>query len=183
MDDLIRDAKFQSVNNEWYRLSLMLAWPRDPLTVRMLTWVMMNPSMATATTPDPTVKRVTSFTKAWGYDGFKIVNLWSWRTPYPTALKDAQARGVDIIGPKNDEHIYDAMDTSSGVVFAWGAGVTTIQGWENRVLAVQNMSHKAGHQPHVLRMSKTGQPCHPVRLPSNLPMTPLPYNIVSPILR
>ena len=50
---------------------------------RVLVWCMLNPSKAGSQGDDPTIRRVTGFTRAFGYDVAVVVNLFSWRATEP----------------------------------------------------------------------------------------------------
>lgn len=47
----------------------------------------LNPSTATGTDDDPTIRRVVRFAKDWGYGGVYMVNLFSKVTPNPKDLE------------------------------------------------------------------------------------------------
>jgi hypothetical protein len=57
-----------------YRYRLQRTWGDSG---RHATWIMLNPSTADAMEDDPTIRRCTAFTKAWGLDGLVAVNLFA----------------------------------------------------------------------------------------------------------
>ena len=46
-------------------------------------FVMLNPSTATQTHSDPTIRRCEGFAKRWGYRTLEVVNLFAWRATVP----------------------------------------------------------------------------------------------------
>jgi hypothetical protein len=78
---------------------------------------MLNPSTADASVDDPTIRRCTGFSEAWGFDSLTVVNLFAFRSPHPEDL----AKVDDPVGPVNDLAIREAVFGASRVVVAWGA--------------------------------------------------------------
>lgn len=60
-------------------------WWVDP-PARWVAWLMLNPSIATSAKDDPTTKRLTHFTRLWGYDGWIAVNLYPFVSSTPTEM-------------------------------------------------------------------------------------------------
>lgn len=142
-----------------YRYRLTREW--DTTRHRML-WIMLNPSTADAGTDDPTIRRCTGFAKSWGYDGFDVVNLFALRSTDPSALRDESR---DPVGEATTEHILNAIPPGEQyVVCAWG-------NWghlRDRDKVVLKLLVNAGVKPRALRIGATGQPGHPLYLPSRL---------------
>jgi hypothetical protein len=63
-----------------YRYRLTKTWDRSQPQV---TWVMLNPSTATADTDDPTIRRVVGFSRRWGFGSAVVVNLFALRATQP----------------------------------------------------------------------------------------------------
>lgn len=103
-----------------FRFSLFRRWDRArPWTA----WLMCNPSTADAEEDDPTVRRVVHFSKRVGGGGALIVNVWPFRTPYPTDLWPALRRG-DVSQEaiqRNLAAIRDAADKAFNGFVAFGA--------------------------------------------------------------
>ena len=121
-----------------------------------LVFVLLNPSTATATEDDPTIRRCMGFADAWGFRDLTVVNLFAMRATDP---KEMMAAGDRAIGPRND----DALQ--------WAAKIgTTVAAWGNhgahlkRAEAVLPMITPA----FAMRLTQARQPQHPLYLPSNL---------------
>lgn len=130
-----------------YRYRLSRVWDES---LALVWWIMLNPSTANHVRDDPTIRRVTSFTSAWGYGGFVVVNLFALRSPYPKAL----LTHPDPVGPENDSHLF-AANNAPLVMAAWGASVPL--GRDKKVVELL-----AGKQLHCLELSKGGMPRHPL---------------------
>lgn len=134
-----------------YRYWLRRVWDGDS---RLLCWVMLNPSVADASQDDPTIRRCISFSRAWGYTGLIVVNLFAWRATDPSELPDAPR----AVGSDNDDHIRRAS-WNRDVIVAWGAlrkqhvrrAVRTMVGLNEYGASVQCLERTvAGHPRHPL---------------------------------
>lgn len=132
-----------------HRLALERGVPGRPAAL----WVMLNPSTADAETDDPTIRRVRSFSHAWGWDRQLVVNLFSFRATDP---KDLKAAGYPTGDPVN-ALILDACVREAGlVVAAWGANAPAerVAWYRETVLPLA---------PHYcLGTTKAGAPRHPL---------------------
>jgi len=124
-------------------------------------WVMLNPSTADAENDDPTITRCIGYSKAWGYNGLMVGNLYAYRTAIPAELWDAM-ENIDIARPENDEHLRRMAACAKLILCAWGAHAD---------------HHRAVRTMHLLRgfgdlycigTTKAGQPLHPLYKPKNL---------------
>jgi hypothetical protein len=97
-----------------YRYRLTRTWGDSG---RHAVWLMLNPSTAGALADDPTIRRCTGFSRAWGLDGLVVVNLFALRATDPAEL----ARHPDPVGPGNDDFVRRAVAASPVVIAAWGA--------------------------------------------------------------
>lgn len=123
------------------------------------TWIMLNPSTADALEDDPTVRRCTAFTKAWGLDGLIIVNLFALRATDPRAL----VRHPDPVGPSNDEFIRDAVFPWTVVVAAWGAHRMA----DRRSADVTAILRERAGDVGCLGLTRDGYPRHPLYVPGD----------------
>jgi hypothetical protein len=137
-----------------YRYTLTREWESD--TPGCVLWVMLNPSTADESNDDATIRKVTKFSKAWGYGSLEVVNLFAARATDPDELK----RIAHPVGMENDHHIGQALLRASIIVAAWGASypaVLSMRPYRMRKLLLQS-----GLPVHHLGLTKAGDPRHPL---------------------
>lgn len=137
----------------------------DILSDKILVFIMLNPSTADHTQDDPTIRRCMNFARAWGYGKLIVVNLFAFRATDPSQLWAQKT--IDPIGPDNDLAIEEAVliaKLNDGIVVcAWGShGKYMDRG--NQVIGMIDINDNI----YYLKMSKSGQPCHPLYLPGDL---------------
>lgn len=138
-----------------YRYTLTRIWDGDK---PLIAFMMLNPSTADANLDDPTIRRCIAFATAWGYGGIIVINLFAFRATDPKALY----RAADPIGPENDDYIRDVAGRVEEIVCAWGAhGI-----FKGRCYEVSSMLDN--YNLSALRLTKAGQPSHPLYLPGDL---------------
>lgn len=146
-------------------------------SARPCAFVMLNPSTADATEDDPTIRRCMAFAARWGCGELIVVNLFAVRATKPAEMLKAD----DPVGPDNMEHIKKVADyvargilaedrrgpfrhLAGPVVCAWGnhgpymGQDETVLGW----------LEAEGVTPMALKVTKAGEPCHPLYLPATL---------------
>lgn len=123
-------------------------------------WVMLNPSTADASEDDPTIRRCIGFSKAWGFSGLVVVNLFAWRATDPHELV-CQQHVDDVIGPENDRHIEEALSQADRIILAWGAHTIARRG---RGKQVARIAWDNG-EPECLGETKYQTPKHPLYVP------------------
>lgn len=91
-------------------------------------WIMLNPSTANATHDDPTLHRCIHFTRAWGYSGLVVVNLYPLRSSNPEDCRrwaDYEKHGPDWTTRdrlmENADLVARTAKRAGLVVAAWGA--------------------------------------------------------------
>lgn len=136
-----------------YRYTLRRRWADGPACC----WVMLNPSTADERQDDPTIRRCIGFSRAWGYAGLVVVNLFALRSPDPAALWVPSA---DPVGRDNDSAIRLAAASSGLVVAAWG--VQSHDRFRVRSLTVERELRDAGVPLWCLGLTKLGYPRHPL---------------------
>lgn len=139
-------ARFDATKR--YRYELTRRWSAGP----DMCWIMLNPSMADATTNDPTIRRCIGLATGWGFGGLVAVNLFALCASDPAALR----RVDDPVGPGNDEAILGAVERCDRVVVAWGRH-GALHARDERVLSL--LRHR---ELHSIGMNKDGSPSHPL---------------------
>ena len=125
-------------------------------------FIMLNPSTADAEQDDPTIRRCIGYAKALGCGELTVVNLFAYRSTDPRALYGMSKPMA--IGPENDRHIAEACNASGVVICAWG-NHGNLFNRSDEVLKV--IRAQQGVRPMALKVSKTGQPGHPLYLKSD----------------
>ena len=122
----------------------------------------LNPSTADETENDPTIRRCISFAKSWGYDGLCMTNLFAFRATDPKVmLAESEPCGQD-----NDLHLLKMAKGAGIVVAAWGLPGTHMGRADEVRQLIQNL--------YCLKLTKGGQPGHPLYLPGDLKPVPMP---------
>jgi len=142
-----------------YRYLLERRWGGGPAVA----WIMLNPSTADADTDDQTLRRISVFSRGWGFGRLIVANLYALRATDPAQLWTA----ADPVGPDNDRHIADAVSCHE-VIAAWGANAKPDR--VAQVLALIGRQPGVGHL-HCLGVTKSGAPKHPLYVAGNTPMT------------
>lgn len=158
MDVVSRSALFSDDRLHRYRLARW--WGSGP----RVTFILLNPSDADEVDDDPTMRRCRGFASAWGYDGFEVVNLYAFCTPYPEQLWLAK----DPIGPANDEHLEEAVVSATGPVVA---------GWGNEARAARVkhvLSLRGFDRLQALKVNNGGAPRHPLYVGGDAAPAPWP---------
>lgn len=159
-----------------FRYELTRRWEsakftNDPDTV---VWCMLNPSTASAYEDDPTLRRCIEFSRLWGYNALRVVNLYALRTTDPARLRQLNYP----IGLDNWKWLDSATRhaNSARVLLAWGSHVHSTV-YARAVAHV--LSGNIG--AYVLGYNKDGQPKHPLYLKKDLrPRICLPHQIGEP---
>jgi hypothetical protein len=149
-----------------YRYTLWREWIGGNDTT--CAFVGLNPSTATDTEDDPTIRRCIGFAKSWGFSRLLMLNLFALRATDPQVM----LVHPDPVGPENDT-------TTLSIVFGGYVGVVgmVVAAWGchgahmGRANAVREM---LGSRLHYLRLNKDGSPAHPLYLPKTL--TPIRWS-------
>ena len=129
--------------------------------VGTVTFIMLNPSTANETQDDPTIRKCIGYAERWSCAELIVTNLFAYRTPSPKDLKLAVRRGVDIVGGAiNFDWILSSGRRAKWVICAWGNdGELCNQGLATKKALLEN-----GVVLHCLKLTKKGQPYHPLYL-------------------
>jgi hypothetical protein len=122
-------------------------------------FLMLNPSTASGTKDDPTIRKCCCFAKRWGYRFVVVVNLFTWRATYPSDLADA-VRECEDVTEMADLAIAWASESCDLLMAAWGAN-----GADHRLRVMQVEELLAGRAVHRFALlTKSGDPRHPLML-------------------
>lgn len=145
-----------------YRYALTRIWDtRKPI----LTWVMLNPSTASAFNDDATIRRCVWFARDLGCGGIIVVNLFAHRARSPADL----SRAADPVGPVNDRFIRDHCRAGQLVVAGWGAHKQAA----SRAPDVRDELARSGIWLLCFGVTQDGHPKHPLYLPRTAELRPL----------
>lgn len=126
MSALFQDRAAQFSNDGTCRFTLSHWWKESPQ--RLAAWLMLNPSTADADRDDPTTRRVTHFSKAWGYDGWVIVNCFPFVSSQPDVMWARVADGRAETGAAmllNLMHVTKVARSADLRVVAFGNGLAS----------------------------------------------------------
>ncbi len=149
-----------------YRWSLKRTWKQDGKTLLFLG---LNPSKASLSSDDATLRRLFSFGNYWGYGSLVVLNLFARVSRSPQILR----RCSDPVGMSNDDFISAytllwAENSSWDLWLGWGdKGV-----WRDRNIQVINLLERLRNRranccpqalgPQVIGFTRAGNPCHPL---------------------
>ena len=142
-----------------YRYALRRIWSSGPV----MSFVMLNPSIANETENDPTIRRCMAFARAAGCAGLAVVNLYAWRSTVPGGLRTA----ADPVGPDNHRWLACALAQPGPLVAAWGALAE-----RRRVSEVLELVGRRELQ--CLGVTAHGQPRHPLYVRADTPLQSWP---------
>jgi hypothetical protein len=165
---MIRSATISDCGR--YRYDLTRDWSEgrtfhEDRLPRTVCWVMLNPSTGDAELDDPTITRCIGFSQREHFDRLVIVNLYPYRTAYPTQLYE-QPEAVRA-GDDNEGWIRRRIAESELVIAAWGNRVT----YRRRHL-IAFWAHEHGRPMRCLGRTKGGAPRHPLYLNGETPLEP-----------
>ncbi len=152
------DAKFST--NRIYRYALWRIWDEN---LPKVLFIGLNPSTADEINNDPTIRRCIGYAKDWGYGGYIMGNIFSFRSTNPHVMKKAK----NPVGPNNNMWLLKLHNEADLTIAAWGNHGKFL----NRGKEVFKLIPKI----QCLRITKEGFPSHPLYLPKNL--KPFPYLI------
>jgi len=145
-----------------YRYRLWREWG-DP--ERRVTFVMLNPSTATADRDDPTIRKCVTLATRWGFGALDVVNLFAWSATRPAGLVHAGLRRA--VGPRNDDELRAGIERAARIVLAWGSHRALRDAIVARAVAVRGVVFAHGEARDVghLGCNEDGSPKHPLYLP------------------
>lgn len=130
----------------------------------------INPSTATAEKSDPTISRIDTYLKKYGYDSFKMLNVYPLRATNPDSLPtvpDAE------IHKQNIKEIKEALNDSSAVLCAWGNLIYKRKYLKACFADIAEIICNSKLPVYCLETTKSGNPRHP------LARTKMPDKLIS----
>jgi len=143
-----------------YRYSLTQRWGQGE---RLITWVLLNPSMVEEMVDDPTTLKVGEFSRRWGYDRMEIVNLFALRAAGPEELSAVE----DPVGPKNRWFVHQAVTNAELVVVAWGDEIGHVSSRPKTLDDLVDL-RRANVVMLCFGLTTAGNPLHPDRIPDSM---------------
>lgn len=125
---------------------------------RALCVIGLNPSTATESLDDPTIRRCIRFAKDWGFDAYWMLNLFAWRATDPMKMMLRSGLFNDAVGLHNDAYICHYARNAGKVVLAWG----NHGGLKDRGNNVVEMLAQAGVSGDCFDVTLKNQPKHPL---------------------
>lgn len=117
----------------------------------------INPSTATGEKSDHTISRIKSYMFKYGFDGFKMLNIYPARAKDPDDLPEV----IDSdIHSANLEAIKQAIDDGSGILCAWGELVLKRNYLTDCMNDIAEIIIKSKIPTYCLGLTKTGHPYH-----------------------
>jgi hypothetical protein len=135
-----------------YRYSLWRIWDENLCKVM---FIGLNPSTATETENDPTVRRCINFAKEWGFGGMFMMNAYAFRATLPKDMKAAE----DPVGPGNNKALCYRASQAGIIVACWGTHCS--------IKRAKEVFHVVNQPIHHLGLTKSGNPKHPLYLRSD----------------
>lgn len=144
-----------------YRYRLDRVWGEGPTVL----WIMLNPSTADETKNDPTIERCERRARAAGFGRLLIGNIFALRSTDPKALYTHDAPE----GAGNFNHVFAMAEAADLVICGWGNHGKRHMIGRAWALALED----EGYRPHALRLTKAGEPCHPLYVPYSVEPRPI----------
>jgi hypothetical protein len=151
-----------------HRYTLTRDWSADFLTAKTtVLWIMLNPSTASATKDDATIRRCMDYAMAWGFGRMIVCNLFTYRATQPQMMiSHKEPNGQDA-----DQHILREAHAADLIVCGWGKHGKCHGGRDEQVL---RLLRGAQLKLTCLHRNDDGTPTHPLFLP--LGAKPIPFD-------
>ncbi len=161
----------------------------DAGDARICLWVLVNPSTATATADDHTIRKIAGYCRRWEFAHFRVVNLWAYRSKEIDMLPFLERQDImsavlvrdgiktfpptDLIGPDNDRHISEQAGLACEIIVAWGSRAKMPPSARTRIPHVLGLLRgnvtPYGHRIFCIGRTKDGDPLHPLTTPYSAP--------------
>jgi hypothetical protein len=146
-----------------YRYTLTRDIPSPLRWVKPILFIMLNPSRATATEMDKTLRRCIGYAVREGCTKLTLVNLFALRSTDPKNLFTHS----DPVGPDNIRHVTEQWVEHAAIgkiVVAWGG--------HPMALTSTLRTQMSGLGALCLGTTKSGEPRHPLMVRANEPLVP-----------
>lgn len=147
-----------------YRYVLWRSWDDmffSPCKGNYVMFVGLNPSTATETLDDPTIRKCIGFAKRWGYSRLCMTNLFAFRATDPRVMMGESKP----VGDENDRWLSACAREAAIIVAAWGT--------KGEFLGRDEEVKKLLPGLRCLRKTKAGHPEHPLYVPYETPLIDL----------
>jgi len=145
-----------------HRYTLWRNWAEDQ-SCPFVQFIGLNPSTADETLNDPTVRRCINYAMAWGYGAMCMTNLFALRATDPRVMIASN----DPKGQFADEWLETISASAALVVPCWGVHGSHL-GRSSYVRRVTLERARLAGKVSVLKLTKGGEPSHPLYLRSDL---------------
>ena len=136
---------------EKYRYILRRVWDENK---KRAVFIGLNPSTADEVRNDPTVSRMISLSKSWGFGSVSVCNLFAFRATLPPDMKKAE----NPIGDENDSFILKEIQDAGRVIACWGNHGKFLNRSEEFIKNLKRFEHfgltKQGEPHHLLYLRK-----------------------------
>ena len=136
-----------------HRYTLWRRFEENAPLSRMPAFIGLNPSTATPEKLDPTVSKCEYWAQQWGFDGFVMLNLFSYRATEP---QDMLSHADPTGDPDNAAAISWVCNQAGLVVACWGNDGSHLQRSAKIRAALEDLD------VWCLHINKTGEPKHPL---------------------
>ena len=139
----------------------------------IMLFIGLNPSTASCSLNDPTLRRLLNFSYSWGYGSLIVVNLFARVSSSPSIIKVCS----DPIGNRNDQEISKrAFQWSNNPFCDLWVGWGNLGVWKNRNIDVlrllkinaikRSSKYPSARGPLALGLTLKGHPRHPLYIPN-----------------
>jgi hypothetical protein len=158
------DAIFDAERKNRFRLRRI--WNEH---MPQLAWCLTNPSKASEQLDDPTLRKVQTYARLWGFGGVSVVNVFPWCATNPKELY--QREETESLVVENLYMIQGEADECDQMICGWGRNGLI----DSRSHRVRSWLQKYRRKVFALRLLNDGEPEHPLYLPSRL--KPIPFDV------
>ncbi len=157
MENLFETSGAHFSEERKYRYYLWRIWDKS---LPFIMFIGLNPSTANESKNDPTIRRVISFAKDWGYGGVYMLNLFPLVSTDPSILNTFYTTDShDSEQELNNIWLSSIGSECKEVIFAWGAPKIA----RDRAEKVKAMFPRA----KALKLNADGSPGHPLYVRSD----------------